>query len=692
MAATLGEVSVTLLMNINQFLTGSKTAQTDIAAIEKQGLSATSKLSANFGSLFKTIGGGLIVFGLLKRGLVDSVKAYIEAKDSSDRLTAALDGSIDKAREFEQIAGRIQSMTIYGDELVQDGFTFLAGQQRTEEQMKKTMDAAVDYAAFMKKDLLTAVKELSMTYDGNLGRLTRIHGGLKDLTPEQLRNGAAIDMLAEKYRGWGEIIGNTVEGKVRRLQNAMDELQEGIGSGFMEGLAEDFDSVSNSILGTTTSAKDLGIIFGQTLGYVLQLVTGVKLLGTVFGIVINAVTKLKPVMRELTDTVGTFAVKLLELPSKLPIIGDFFDELKFYAEKYKNKLLEIIGLQKALTEGKAQFDKQEYDEKYIGTAKDPTANTGTKSKAPTGNTKQLKEEKKELDEIEKLREEINKLEAEHQVSLAKYGPEINKFLKGQIDKIKELKSELADLLSIEKERAREYEKNSRADGTLEMAEGTSRPGARPEAAIMPNENDWIKFWVIGLKHAEAISNILNRKPENLIDSFVMILQIVTQIAQSMNSSGGGGFSGILSLLGLIPGFGSLFGAFGNLLSIFGFKDGGNLSEGIIRGPGTSTSDSILARAGNRMIRLSNEEYIVPAWMNFLYPLLDEIRLSRGSVSSRNSFASGGGLSSPALKSIFNAGNIFIYEDAVVTEAFSRKVVTTGMPGYNIMKKKRGSRS
>lgn len=669
MAATLGEVSVTLLMNINQFLTGSKTAQTDIAAIEKQGLSATSKLSANFGSLFKTIGGGLIVFGLLKRGLVDSVKAYIEAKDSSDRLTAALDGNIDKAREFEQIAGRIQSMTIYGDELVQDGFTFLAGQQRTEEQMKKTMDAAVDYAAFMKKDLLTAVKELSMTYDGNLGRLSRIHGGLKDLTPEQLRNGAAIDILGEKYKGWGEIIGNTVEGKVRRLQNAMDELQEGIGSGFMEGLANGFDEASNSILGAAVNAKDIGIILGKVASYTLQLVTGIKLLIAVYGILDNAVGKVKGTLIELIRTKEDFVNKA----ANIPVIGQYFQWITDKANYYLNVLRQIVGAQSQLTEGKAIFEGNRQGQEGDTS---PTKSEAVKKQQSTGSTKQLQEEKKELDKIEQLKEDINKLEAEHQVSLSKYGSEINKFLQGQLDKIKELKSELADLLSIEKERAREYEKNERAQQTREEAEGTSRPGARPEAAVMGSDEDWIKR----IGYATAIFNILNKRPENLFQAFLQILAIAQQIALL---SGAGPLGGLLGALG------GFFGAFG---SIFGFAGGGNLSEGKIKGPGTSTSDSILATAGGRFIRLSNKEYIVPEWMNFLYPMLEEIRLSRGSVSSRNSFASGGGLSSPALKSIFNAGNIFIYEDAVVSEAFSRKVVTTGMPGYNIFKKKRGSRS
>jgi len=90
-----------------------------------------------------------------------------------------------------------------------------------------------------------------------------------------------------------------------------------------------------------------------------------------------------------------------------------------------------------------------------------------------------------------------------------------------------------------------------------------------------------------------------------------------------------------------------------------------------------------------MIRLSNEEYIVPAWMNFLYPMLDEIR--QGGTSTRNSFASGGRLSGGSGSSAFY-GTLNIYEDAVVSESFSRRVVATGFPLWQIQKKKRGSRS
>jgi hypothetical protein len=61
MAATLGEVSVTLLMNMGSFLSGSKTAQANISAIEKQGITASQKLTTGFSSMFKTVGGGKVL-------------------------------------------------------------------------------------------------------------------------------------------------------------------------------------------------------------------------------------------------------------------------------------------------------------------------------------------------------------------------------------------------------------------------------------------------------------------------------------------------------------------------------------------------------------------------------------------------------------------------------------------------------
>lgn len=669
MATTLGQVSVTLLLQAGQFLSGTKAAGTQLSTLEKQGTMSSAKLSSSMSSLFKNVGGGLIAFGLLKKGLVDSIGKFYEAKDSSDKLTAALGGNIEKAKQFEEISARLQQRTIFGDELINDNFTFLAGQERTEEQMKKVMSAAVDYASFMKKDLSTAVKELSMTYEGNIGKLGRIDGRLKELTPEQLRNGAAVDLLAEKYNGWGEIVGNTVAGKIERFKNSLDELQEGIGEGFMSGFAEELDSVSNSMLGVSVGAKDLGVGFGKLIGYTLQLVTGLKLASGVFAIVSNAAGKLKSVFVELIRAKKDF----VNSAAGIPVIGEWFQYIADKANYYLNILRQIVGAQKQMTEGKAKFEgSREGQDANIG----PTVGEHVEKKVPTGgNVPKLQEEKKELDKIEQLQEEINKLEAEHQELIKKY--DVNsKFIKDHTANIKELKKELAELLAVEKERERDYEKNSRAEGTKESARGSS-PGSTSATAqpdVMGSDEDWLKR----IGYATAIFNILNKRPDNPFQVFLMILGIAQQIALLMNAGPAGGLLGAL---------GGLFGAFGG---IFGFKSGGQLSEGKIKGPGSSTSDSILALSGSRLIRLSNQEYIVPAWMNFLYPMLDEIR-TRG-VSTRNSFASGGRLNqSPSMNPVFN-GSITIYEDSIVSETFARRIVSTGMPGYNIIKKQRGSRT
>lgn len=608
MATTLGQVSVTLLLQAGQFLSGTKAAGTQLSALEKQGTMSSAKLSSSMSSLFKNVGGGLIAFGLLKKGLVDSIGKFYEAKDSSDKLTAALGGNIEKAKQFEEISARLQQQTIFGDELINDNFTFLAGQERTEEQMKKVMSAAVDYASFMKKDLSTEVKELSMTYEGNIGKLGRIDGRLKELTPEQLRNGAAVDLLAEKYNGWGEIVGNTMTGKIERFKNALDELQEGIGEGFMSGFAEELDSVSNSMLGVSVGAKDLGVGFGKLIGYTLQLVTGLKLASGVFAIVSNAAGKLKSVFVELIRAKKDF----VNSAAGIPVIGEWFQYIADKANYYLNILRQIVGAQKQMTEGKAKFEgSREGQDANIG----PTVGEHVEKKVPTGgNVPKLQEEKKELDKIEQLQEEINKLEAEHQELIKKY--DVNsKFIKDHTASIKELKNELKELLAVEKERARDYEKNSRADGPRDMAKGTGGRDARSKASLMPDEDAWMEHWGKGISAATQIVNILNKPPDNVLTAFSQMLMIAQQIALLMNLSKAASFLGPL---------GGLFGALG---SIFFRERGGDVAD---RQP------YVVGEKGRELFVPKSSGIIIPNWIT------EAIVNTGGSLTGNTKYLASGG--------------------------------------------------
>lgn len=669
-AANIGQISVTLLLNLSQFTAGSKTAAERMQSLKSTGM-----------TLFKTLGLGIAGYTAFKQVMFESVKAYLASEDANKRLTAALDGNIKKFKELETVADRLQQVTIFDDETIKDSMTFLAMQNRTQEEIKKTISAAVDYASVTGKELPDAVKDLNMTYEGNIGRLGRLDAKFKELTPEQLRNGAAIDLIKEKYNGFAEIIGETTEGKIRRFQNAMDELKEGIGQGLVEGAAEEFNSLSNSILGASVNAKDLGNIIGKGL-----LITFMSLFGFVIpafkGFMIQ-LGQLKILFRELTSGVGSFALKLLDLPSKLPVVGNFFEQLKRKAEGYLNKLLEILGVQSALSEGSAiNENKYTKDGKYIGDTRrrreqDPANQSNKSPVSGTSGTQQLEKEEEHLDRIEQLKKNISKAEEEYQKLVVKGYDERTAFMVDEMKKIKELKAELKELLEIQKDLAVQYTKFDRAEGTREMAQGTSRPGARPEASFKPDDEAWMKHWTSGINFATQIFNILNRRPEYMFQAFLQILAIVTQIA-SLISPVGGGFFGAIT---------GLFGALGGLL---GLKEGGRLDEGLIKGPGTPTSDSILAVAGSRLLRLSNKEYIVPAWMSFLYPMLEKIRMSKSVYSAGGGYRAGGALSKSALQLSSN-GTIIFNQDGFVSETTATKIIRKGMPGFIIRMARKGSR-
>lgn len=132
--------------------------------------------------------------------------------------------------------------------------------------------------------------------------------------------------------------------------------------------------------------------------------------------------------------------------------------------------------------------------------------------------------------------------------------------------------------------------------------------------------------------------------DSLVSSFDDAMNSIVSIADdiwswisslfSSSGSGSGFFAGIGSLFGAssTPSVGTDAGFLSSISSMFGFAEGGPVS-----GPGTGTSDSIMAK-------LSNGEYVMPAEETKKYfPILEEMR--KGSLDQLPKFANGGIVSS-----------------------------------------------
>lgn len=209
-----------------------------------QSTSAWSQFGANFTVMAAGVG---IALSKIKQYLGDIADAYFKAEVSSQKLSFATDGNSDSLMQY---AKTIQQTTIYSHVNTEEAMSFLATQGRTEEQIKKTIRVAADMSAVLGGDLNENMRKLDMTYEGSLGRLGRLDGSLKNLSAEELKNGKAVDIIGEKYKGMAEIVGNTTYGQVEKLKNSLNEIKESFGEGFFRGLSRD-------ILDTTDKSKNL---------------------------------------------------------------------------------------------------------------------------------------------------------------------------------------------------------------------------------------------------------------------------------------------------------------------------------------------------------------------------------------------------------------------------------------------------
>jgi len=145
--------------------------------------------------------------------------------------------SVAAGNALAKFAEEIADMTGETGESVQSMETLLVTSGRTEGEVRKLISAAVDMSAATGKDLRTSVEELNKTFSGTEGRMGQLIPELQSLTKEQLAAGAAVDVVAEKYRGMGDALQESTDVSIKNYQNAMDDLKASLGGLISLGLS-----------------------------------------------------------------------------------------------------------------------------------------------------------------------------------------------------------------------------------------------------------------------------------------------------------------------------------------------------------------------------------------------------------------------------------------------------------------------
>ena len=203
-----------------------------LAGMAKLG-SVASGLNAAFSLASKAIGMTVAALNECSEAYKEQAKAEVQLETAAKNNPYLNDSSV---RALKNYASELQSMSTVGDEKLLPLMAQLASAGRTQAEIQSIMSAALDASASGAISLEAAVKGLNASYSGQVGTLGKILPQVKNLTAEELKQGKAVQLVAESYKGMAEETAKSV-GASEQLKNAWGDFKENIGQGWEEATA-----------------------------------------------------------------------------------------------------------------------------------------------------------------------------------------------------------------------------------------------------------------------------------------------------------------------------------------------------------------------------------------------------------------------------------------------------------------------
>lgn len=204
--------------------------------INKLGNSSTVKGIKNIGQAFTGVTASLsAAIGTLKavKSVMDEcTAAYKKQAKAEKQLEVAAQNnpylSTVSVTRLKAFAGELQNISTVGDEQLLPLMAELAAAGRTEAEIQDVMRAALDMSASGVMSLDQAVSTLNKTYAGTTGQLGKTLPQLQALTKEELAQGKAVEIVAEKYKGMAEEVANAT-GSLEQMKNKQGDFFEALG-------------------------------------------------------------------------------------------------------------------------------------------------------------------------------------------------------------------------------------------------------------------------------------------------------------------------------------------------------------------------------------------------------------------------------------------------------------------------------
>lgn len=197
----------------------------------------------------------------------ESVQAFSEQEDAINRLGQSLNATqsfsqsaVDGVLSF---ASALEKTSKLSDDAIIGQVAFARSLGLTTDQAKELVKAAANLSATLGGTLEENVTKLGKVMSGDLPRgLSALIPELKSFTKEQLKAGAATELVNSKFSGAAANELNTYSGAVQALKNSFNNLQETTGEVIVKSSL--FQSVITKLKSTideTNTAIEAGKIF-----------------------------------------------------------------------------------------------------------------------------------------------------------------------------------------------------------------------------------------------------------------------------------------------------------------------------------------------------------------------------------------------------------------------------------------------
>lgn len=174
---------------------------------------------------------GRVVTGLWDQMEKSVASANVQAAANS-RLVSALQAtgqySDAVAQSLFDQATALQGQIVVGDEVILQQQAMALTLGANVDQLDE-MSIAAAGAAAIGLNQTTVMRGLAQSLDGNVNMLGRYLPALRNMTEEQLRNGGAIDFMAERFGSLADNEAKRFEGRIKIITDLVGDSREAVG-------------------------------------------------------------------------------------------------------------------------------------------------------------------------------------------------------------------------------------------------------------------------------------------------------------------------------------------------------------------------------------------------------------------------------------------------------------------------------